>query len=459
MGFALLLLWQPLAEPVQNKVLAVACWMVLWWVLEVFPIYITAMLPMVLFPSLGVFSLTDTFAPYASPIVFLFLGGFLIALALEEHQLHKRIAYGLIRLTGTNPRGIVLGFMLATALVAMWISNTATAVMMLPIGLSVIDLIRVEVSDEKFVRRFSLVLMLSIAYAANIGGTATLIGTPPNLVFAGYYFEAFGREFGFAEWLVIGIPVALLMLATAYLLLVHVLFPIRAQQLDGVAELFEQRWRALGPMSKAEQLTLAVFSLTVLCWISLGPINDLLGFKLLNNTNVALGGGLLMFFTPLDWKRGQFLLHWESTTRLPWGILILFGGGLALAAGMESVGLIDKVANAVGGISGGHMIWLCIALTLLSIFMTELMSNVALVTVLLPVVFSIAELNGANALLLTIPVTLAASCAFMMPISTPPNAIVYSSGYITVPQMMKAGVWMNLVAGLIIVLVSYLVLG
>lgn len=442
----------------EAKIIAIAAWMIIWWVVEAFPIYITAMLPMVLFPAMGVMDIKQTFEPYASPIVFLFLGGFLVALAMEERKLHHRIAFSLIRLTGTKPKGIILGFMLATAAVAMWISNTATAVMMLPIGLSVVQLMDNQGMDEKFFKRFALLLMLGIAYAANIGGTMTLIGTPPNLVFAGYYFDNVGEEFGFVNWLLIGVPVGLTLLITGYLLLTKAIFPISNQAIEGVEELFERKWKELGEMQRAEQLVLGVFTLTVLCWVLIDPINQALGVKALNNTNIAMGGGLLMFLTPVDWKKGEFILQWESTKRLPWGILILFGGGLTLAGGLEQAGIINNIAQWISNNVVSNPIAICIGLTFLAIFLTELMSNVALITVLLPIVFGIAEQTGADPLLLTIPVTLAASCAFMMPISTPPNAIVYSSGYISVRQMMKAGIWMNLLAIVIIVALCVLLI-
>lgn len=440
-------------DPTQ-RVLAVAAWMLIWWITEALPIYITAMLPMVFFPALGIMDVKATFIPYASPIIFLFLGGFIIALAMEERQLHKRIAFSLVRLTGTRPAGIVLGFMLATALVAMWISNTATAVMMLPIALSVVALLKEQNLEPQLFKRITLLLMLGIAYAANIGGTMTLIGTPPNLVFAGYYFEETGVDFGFGQWLLIGLPVGLAMLAVGFLLLTKVIFRISGKRIEGVQEIFDAKWRELGQMKRAEWTVLVIFSLTVLVWITAQPINDWIGQRVLNNTNIAMAGGLLMFVVPVSWKHGEFVLHWSSTTRLPWGILILFGGGLSLANGLEQAGIIDLVAQWVTGNVGANALLLSVGLALVSIFLTEVMSNVALVTVLLPVVFRIAHQVNVDPLTLTIPVTLAASCAFMMPISTPPNAVVYSSGYIKVGQMMKAGVWMNLLAVIIIVLMT-----
>lgn len=456
-AFLTILLFGVGAHDPAQRVIAVAAWMLIWWVTEALPIYITAMLPMVFFPALGIMDVKDTFMPYASPIIFLFLGGFIIALAMEERQLHKRIAFSLIRLTGTRPSGIIMGLMAATALVAMWISNTATAVMMLPIAISVVHLLRDQVEDRMF-KRLAMVLMLGIAYAANIGGTMTLIGTPPNLVFAGYYLEEMGTEFSFGRWLLIGLPTGLALLIAGYLLLTKVVFRVSGQHIAGAKEVFEQQWKALGRMSRAEQLVLTVFSCTVLVWVTAQPINDFVGQKVLNNTNIAMAGGLLMFMVPVSWKRGEFILNWTSTKRLPWGILILFGGGLSLANGLERAGIIDDIANWVVGSVIADPLYLCIGLTLIALFLTEVMSNVALVTVLLPVVFRIATQMGADPLFLTIPVTLAASCAFMMPISTPPNAVVYSSGHVSVGQMMKAGIWMNFIAVAVIVWLSWLIL-
>jgi sodium-dependent dicarboxylate transporter 2/3/5 len=436
--------------PLASKVLAVASWMLIWWITEALPIFITAMLPMVFFPAMGILSLKETFVPYGSPIIFLFLGGFIIALAMEERKLHERIAFGLVRITGTNLQGVIFGFMLATALVAMWISNTATAVMMLPIAVSVIALVK-EQADEVTFKRFSLLMMLGIAYAANIGGTITLIGTPPNLVFAGYYFEHFQTEFAFSRWLLVGIPIGVTLLFASYFLLTRLIYPIKAQRIAGVQELFDRKWASLGKMQLPEKLVLLVFSLTVFCWVFSVQINDLIGSRMLNNTNIAMAGGLLMFVVPVSWKKGEFILHWESTAKLPWGILILFGGGLSLASGLEEAGLIDLIGDWVANSFNGSAFLLCLVLTAVSLFATEVMSNVALVTVLLPVVFGIAEKSGIDATYLTIPVTLAASCAFMMPISTPPNAVVYSSGHVKVGEMMKAGIWINLLAIVIIV--------
>lgn len=441
-----------------TKVAAVAAWMLIWWILEVFPIYITAMLPMVFFPALGVMDVKSTFAPYGSSIIFLFLGGFIIALAMEERRLHERIAYGLIRLTGTKPRGIILGFMLATATIAMWISNTATAVMMLPIALSVIKLMEEQWTDQKMLSRFKMLMMLAVAFAANIGGTITLIGTPPNLVFAGYYEELTGSEFGFARWLMIGVPVGSALLFGSYIVMTRLVFPIKNQRVEGIQELFLQKWKALGKMNRAEKLVLLVFGITVFAWVFAIPINELVGSKVLNNTNIAMGGGMLMFLVPVSLKSDEFILSWSSTSKLPWGILILFGGGLCLAEGLEKAGIIDSIGAYVSQNIQADAWVICLILTGISLFATEVMSNVALVTVLIPVIIGVAQSLGIDPVYLAIPVTLAASCAFMMPISTPPNAVVYSSGYVSVSQMMRAGIWLNLLAIVVIVALCSLLL-
>ena len=454
-----MLLIQPFEASLVNNVLAVAAWMLIWWILEVFPIFITALLPMVFFPALGILSVQETFMPYASPIVFLFLGGFIIALAMEERRLHERISYGLIRLTGTKPRQIILGFMIATAMVAMWISNTATAVMLLPIALSVSRLLAEQTNDQILLGRFRLLLMLGIAYAANIGGTMTLIGTPPNLVFAGYYFETFGTDFPFSRWFIFGLPTGSLLLFFSYQLLTKIIYPIKGEEIDGVKELIQKKWREMGKMTRPEISVLTVFSLTVGLWVFAQPINDLIGQRVFNNTNIAMLGGILMFITPVNWQQSEFILEWKSTVKLPWGILLLFGGGLTLAKGLETAGIIQNIGDYIATNVSLSPILLVIILTAFALFATELMSNVALVTVLLPVVIGIGESTGVDPLLLAIPVTLAASCAFMMPISTPPNAVVYSSGYVSVKQMMRAGFWLNLISIAVIVAVVMLVLG
>ena len=461
--FAILLLVpNPLPlSPEAWKVIAAASWMIIWWISEAVPIFATALIPMTLMPLLGIFSITESTAPYANPIIFLFMGGFLIALAMEKWNLHKRIALTLITLTGTQANGIVLGFMLATFFLSMWISNTATTVMMLPIAMSVISLLVHELGldqEDKRFRRFALSLLLGIAYSANIGGASTIIGTPPNVVMVGYLEQFYGYDLPFSNWLLIGLPICILILVLTYYMLVKWFYPNQLGHLKGSEEIIRRELSAMGPISKPEKRVLVIFVLTALGWILLQPINNLLGAKVLNNTIVGMIGGSLMFFFPLDLKKGKFLLDWEYTSRLPYGILLLFGGGLCLAKAMEITGIIELVGNYISA-KGPYPFWvLVLLLTAVTLYMTEIMSNVALVTIFLPVVIGIAQGLDIPGLMLVAPVTIAASCAFMMPISTPPNAIVFASGHIRIKDMIRAGFWLNLISILVMVLFAVTIL-
>lgn len=445
-------------NPMAWRVLGVAFWMVAWWISEAAPLAVTALLPIILFPALGVFDIKQASAPYASPIIFLFMGGFFIALGLEEHGLHKRIALRLIKITGTSANGIILGFMIATAFLSMWISNTATTIMMLPIAASVIKLVEHDSLDQKGFSKFALALMLGIAYSANIGGIATIIGTPPNVVFAGYAQELLHTEIGFADWMMVGVPISLVLLTFTFLMLTKVLHKNRLGQMSNAEALIQKEINQLGGWKNEERLVAFVFGLTAFMWIFKEPLNTIIGFKLLNDTVTALIGGLLMFIIPMDNHAEQKLLIWKATERLPWGILLLFGGGMTLAKGMEKTGLVDVISQVI---SQNHFPVIIITLILITtmLFMTELMSNVALATVFIPIVIAIAEGAQIDPLTLSIPVAMAASCAFMMPISTPPNAIVFSSGYIRMAEMVKAGIWLNIISVLVLFLAAQTIVG
>ncbi len=439
------------------RTLALAAWMVTWWITEAVPIPVTALLPLSILPLIGVMPIAQSTAPYASPIIFLFMGGFMLALGLEKYNLHTRIALNLIRLTGTHANGIILGFMIATAALSMWISNTATTVMMLPIAISVVDLLPKSnpgIEQTKSFKLFALSLLLSIAYAANIGGTTTIIGTPPNVVLVGHIREFYNIDLDFSTWLLIGIPFSFTLLAVTYLLITRVLFRNGLGDISGSQDLIHEQLQKLGKVSKEEKMVMAVFGVTAFSWIFRKPINQLIGVDILNDTIIAMVGGTLMFLLPTDFKRYKRLLDWESMKNLPWGILILFGGGLTLARALEQTGIIGSVGAAIAQNANlGYLILLAMIVAVM-LFMTELMSNVALVVIFVPVVFSIAEGLGYDPIHFAIPVTLASSCAFMMPIATPPNAIVFSSGHIRMKDMMRAGFILNLVAIAILVLLG-----
>ena len=441
-----------------DAVIAVAVWMVIWWITEAVSISVTALLPLLLFPILKIMDIGDVGANYGSPIIFLFFGGFVLALALEKVNLHKRIALNIIKLTGTTPSRVVLGFMIATASLSMWISNTATTVVMLPIAMSVIGLL---VNDEdgftKSDRNFALSVMLGIAFSANAGGIATVIGTPPNSVMIGLLENEYDIEISFLKWMVIGIPFSSVMIWIIYLVLTKWMFPNKQLKFTASREVINEELRKLGPLGGKEKMVLAIFGVTVFLWIFRTVINDIFPNLKLNDTIISMMAAIAMFSIPYNLKKGDFIINWKDTRNLAWGILILFGGGLALAKGMSVSGIVDMVSAAIAS-SDISILFTAILLITLMLFMTELMSNVALVAVLAPVVAGIAIGLDIPILYLLIPVTMASSCAFMLPMATPPNAIVFASGYIKVNEMARVGVILNFIAIALLILMFQFVI-
>lgn len=444
----------------QWHVLAVGLFMLIWWVTEAVPIAVTSLLPIVLFPFLGVLSVKEASAPYGSDIVFLFLGGFLIALALEKWKLHKRIALNIVRLTGTKANRVILGFMIASGLLSMWISNTATTVMMLPIAMSVIQLLAESEQNinKKSRSNFNLALLLGVAYGANAGGVGTLIGTPPNLVLAGYFRDQLGIDVSFFDWMKVGLPFSILLLFLTYLMLVLVLFPNRIGNFEGVKTMIDKEIKSLGMLSTQERRVSLLFGFTAGLWVLRGFLNDVFPRFQLNDTGIAVASGILLFVIPSKERKSEPLLQWTDTRQLPWGILLLFGGGLCLAGAFRDVGLIDKIGQAVQAMGLESKLLLMISLTFIALFLTEVMSNVALTTVFVPVVAAIALGLNLPPEFFAIPVTIAASCAFMLPMSTPPNAIVFASGHIKILDMAKAGFVLNIMVILMISVLGYLFL-
>lgn len=435
-----------------DAVIAITIWMVIWWVTEAVHIAVTAMLPLILFPLLGVMPANEVGANYGSPIIFLFFGGFVLALALEKVNLHKRIALTIIKLIGTTPNRVVLGFMIATAFMSMWISNTASTVVMLPIALSVIALL---INDKdgftKRDRNFALSVMLGIAFSANAGGIATVIGTPPNSVLIGLLENEYNTEISFVKWMSMGLPFSIIMVGLCYTVLSWI-FPCKGIQFTAEANLIAEELQKLGKVSKEEKRVLMVFGITVFLWITRTLINKLFPGLKLSDTIISLIGAISLFVIPMNLKKGEFVLKWSDTTKLAWGILLLFGGGLTLAKGMASSGLVDLITTTIAE-GNFHPTFTAVLLIFLMLFMTELMSNVALVAVLAPVVAGIAIGLDIPLLNLLIPITMASSCAFMLPMATPPNAIVFASGYVKVSQMVRAGIFLNLLA--IVLLIGY----
>jgi sodium-dependent dicarboxylate transporter 2/3/5 len=454
---AMYLLFRPdsLDRPAEI-VAAVGVLMAIWWATDAISLPVTAMLPLVTFPVLGVMPMADTAAPYANPIIFLFLGGFIVALAVERSQLHRRIALIIFSALGKSGAGLVAGFMLVAAQLSMWISNTSTVLMLFPIAVS-LGLVVGETSDElteREKRDFQIALLLGLAYGASIGGVATLVGTPTNAFMVGFLQSEYDIEIPFAQWMLIGLPVTVILLPLGWFLLTRILFPVRFVSSEETRTELKRRYDALGTMSAAEWRTGFLFALLVTGWVLRKQIAAWTGLEGLTDTGVAIAAAILAFIIPSGTDR-QGLVAWEDTRRLPWGVLVLFGGGLSLAAALSSSGLTLWLGQQLAPLGAVNHVLLVIVLTALVIFLTELTSNVATTATLLPVVAALAVELGIDPLMFVVPVTIAASCAFMLPVATPPNAIVFSTGEVRIGDMMRAGLGLNLLA---IILISLLAL-
>jgi solute carrier family 13 (sodium-dependent dicarboxylate transporter), member 2/3/5 len=392
------------------------------------------------------------------------MGGFMLGLAIEKWNLHRRIALNIVRLTGTSGDRIVLGFILATGMLSMWLSNTATTMMMFPIALSVIHVMKENNKGNGNMANFSLSIMLAIAYASNIGGIATIIGTPPNVAYVGYIREKYGYEVNFVNWMMICTPLAIILLFSLYWVMVKWLFPSRIRSDESTRLLIHNEIAQLGPISKPEKRVLTIFIGTALLWITRGIINDMQDLVELDDTIIAVMCAVALFICPSGSASQQAkdadndaLLEWSDTSKMAWGILLLFGGGICLAGALEKAGLIQQLGHWLAQYGASEFL-LVFIVVVVSLFISEVMSNVAQVIVFAPVVSSLADALGMNPLLLGIPMTLAASCASMLPMGTPPNAIVFSSGHIKLKQMLKAGFVMNIVAVILITLFCWFLL-
>ena len=439
-------------------ILASTAWMAVWWVTECVPISVTALLPIVLFPLTGGMDLATTTAAYGHKLVFLFVGGFLIALAIEKWHLHKRLALNIIRVTGSNKSRVILGFMLATAFLSMWISNTATSIMILPVGLAIISQLK---DDPKTIENenevFGKSLMIAIAYSASIGGMATLIGTPPNMVLAGVVEESYGIKLNMFDWMKFGVPLSSFLLIICWLYLTKIAFKFKNEEFSAGKEEILRQINKLGRFSNEEIKVLIVFTLTALGWIFRGSIETI--FPMIDDTIIAIFFAVTLFIIPTkNHKSNTTLLVWNDTVKLPWGILILFGGGMAIASAFGKSGLALWIADLLQNLNDVSLFLIILIIVTSINLLTEVTSNMATTAMLLPVLVTIALAIEVHPYFLLISATLAASCAFMLPISTPPNAVVFGSGFLKIEDMFKKGIWMNLISIITITLVVYFTL-
>jgi sodium-dependent dicarboxylate transporter 2/3/5 len=444
-------------NPRANAILASTIWIAIWWITEAIPIAVTALLPIILFPLTGGLALAETTASFGHKYVFLYIGGFIIAIAIEKWNLHKRIALNIINLIGTNIVKIILGFMIATAFMSMWISNTATAVMMLPIAIAIVAQLRDNpntIEDENL--NFGKALMLAIAYSASIGGVATLIGTPPNLVLAGVVEETFGYEITFAKWFQFGFPISIILLFICWKYLTSIAFKFKQKTFPGGREEISKQLNALGKISYEEKLVAGVFALTAFAWISRSYLLESI-IPGIDDTIIAMIGAIIIFLLPTK-NRKRKILKWEEAVKLPWGILLLFGGGMALAAGFKDSGLALWIGNQMTLLDGVSLILLVFILIASVNFLTEITSNLATTAMLLPILYPMSMTIDVHPFILMVSATVAASCAFMLPVATPPNAIVFGSGYLRIPDMVRVGIWMNLISIILLTLFVFFLL-
>lgn len=447
---------QDTMSPEAWRVAAIGLWMAIWWATEAIPVFVTAFLPIIAFDPLGIASIRDAAAPYANPIIYLFLGGFIMALTLEKWNLHKRIALAILDRIGTDGRRLIGGFMLVCALLSMWMTNTSTTMMLLPIVLSVSAVIRDNAGDltPKQRSHFQVAMLLGLAYSASIGGLATLIGTPPNALLVGFMAENYGIQISFARWMVIGVPITFIMLPLAWLVLTRLIFQVNIPASAAVdAHLHEMRIEQ-GPMTTAEKRVAIVFLSVIFCWMLRRPITEWFGITGVSDSGIVMTAAVLLFMLPSGDRTQPQLMTWHDASRLPWGVLILFGGGLSLAAAVSSSGLALWLGEGLAPLNGFGTAVLVVAAVALVIFLTELTSNLATTATLLPVVGAIALQAGLPPIVLTVPITIAASCAFMLPVATPPNAIVFATGAISIPQMVRAGFVLNILGIVMVTLIS-----
>ena len=440
-----------------NAILASTLWMAIWWITEAIPISVTALLPIILFPLTGGLELSETTASFGHKYVFLYLGGFIIAIAMQIWNLHKRIALNIISFIGTDVIKIILGFMVATAFLSMWISNTATAVMMLPIAMAIVDQLKDNPNTiENENKIFGKALMLGIAYSASIGGISTLIGTPPNLILAGVVEETFGYEITFATWFKFGFPISLILLFLCWKYLTGIAFKFEQKSFPGGQKEIRNQLQKLGQITYEEKLVASIFAMTAIAWVTRDFILKLI-IPVIDDTIIVMISAIIIFLLP-NKKGKRRLINWEEASKLPWGILLLFGGGMALASGFKESGLALWIGTQMTLLDGINLFLLVFILIASVNFLTEITSNLATTAMLLPILYPMAMTIDVHPFILMVSAAVAASCAFMLPVATPPNAVVFGSGYLRIPDMVRIGVWMNILSIILLSVFVYYIL-
>jgi len=453
---ALLLVLSPAPDGLSAagwQVVALMCWMAIWWATEAIAVPATSLVPLIALPMAGILSGKAAAAPYAHPVIFLLLGGFIAAMAMQRWGLHKRIALNILRRAGDRPTRLIAGFMIASAVLSMWISNTATTLMMLPIALSVAETLLG--ADHKG-HRFTIAIFIGVAWSASIGGLGTIIGTPPNAFVVAFLAEQQGREISFLGWMGFALPVVIAMVPMAWLVLTRISYPMHDLQISGGQNVVQGELAKLGRINTAEARVAMVFAAMAIAWIGLNIWKTLPGLAGLSNTVVAIAGAVAMFLIPAGTGDGEKLLDWDTAERLPWGVLLLFGGGLALAEAIKVTGLAQFIGTQLAAFGALHMIILMLMIVAVVIFLTELTSNTATTAALVPVLASVAAASNFDPLLLAAPTAMAASCAFMLPVATAPNAVIYASKQVTIPQLARAGLWLNIIGIFIITGICYM---
>ncbi len=447
-----------------RTIAAVVGWMAVWWISEAIPVYATALLPLAVLPALGGLSIRAVAAPYANEVIYLYLGGFIVALTMQRWQLHKRVAYSALRFSGTAPKQIIGTFMAIAAIGSMWISNTATTMMLLPVLLSVISLVaeRDDLTSHESNHNLSTALLLGTAYGATIGGMGTIIGTPPNVFVVSYLQNQLGIEISFARWMTFGVPLVMVFAPLGWLLLTRWILPVGAKPLEGISELIEKEQKRLGPMSTQEWRVLWVFLLMATLWITRPLITnvEIAGLQLfsgLTDAGIAIIAALSLFVIPAGDEHEQPLVNWETATKLPWGLLVLYGGGLSLAAMMDQYGVSSYIGSLAIGMDGLPQVVIIVSVLVMMMLLSELTSNTATAATLIPILAALAPALDLDPLWLIIPAGFGASCAFMLPVSTPPNAIIFSTERFTIGEMVKAGIWLNILGAIVISFMVYCV--